>query len=211
MTILWDMTLAFGVRQPLQYWAIAGAAILMLDSTSIVVTAVTAVEVGAKVSKWNDVGWTTLYADHGSSTGEDDTGVSDLTANADDSRRRKYGNIHSNDATGHKRPFFEDQTLPFNISDASTLVCLCLPRQIIRSMLTILQARCPVMGMAVLGHGRRDSWGSCMSVSGNAYLGLPLALFTGCIPLALETEKRSRQQPKHQAARKSDRRQRVDS
>lgn len=201
MTILWDMMLAFGVRQPPQYWAIAGAAILLLDSTSIAVTAVAAVEVGAKVSKWNDVGWMTLCADHGSSTGEDDTGVSNATTNADNSRRRKYGNFHGNDSTEYKGPFFEHQTLPLDISDASTLVCLCLPRPMIRSMLTVLQARCPAMDMAVL---ERGSWSPCLSVFGDAYSSLPLALFTGCIPLALETEERSRRQPKHQAIRKSD-------
>jgi hypothetical protein len=201
MTLLWDMMLAFDVGQPPWCWAIAGAAILMLDSTSIVVTAVAAVEVGAKVSKWNDVGWIMLCADHSSSPGEDDTGVSDLAANVDDSRRRKYGNFHGNDSTGYKGPFFDDQTLPFDISDASTLVCLCLARQIIGSMLTVLQARCLAMDMAFLERGSRSS---CVSVFGDAYSSLPLVLFTGCISLALEAEKHRRQQPKHQGTKESD-------
>lgn len=53
MTILWDMMLAFGVRHSPQYWAVAGTVILLLDSASVVVAAVAAVEVGAKVSQWS--------------------------------------------------------------------------------------------------------------------------------------------------------------
>lgn len=173
MTILWDMWLTFGVLRPLWNWGIAAAAVLTLDSASVVVTAV---QVGAKVSAWNDINRTTLCADHNFAT--EDTGISDLTANPNDACGRKYGTVHSNGTTRHRRPCTEHQALPFDISDASTLVCSCLPRQIIRFRLTTLQApRFPV-DMAILERRGPACWGSRMSVCANAYHSLPLALLT---------------------------------
>lgn len=103
LIIFWDMVLAFGIRQPLRYWRTAGVIILIMDSTSVVVTAA---EAGTMVNTWNDVGRRRLYADDKLTT-EADTGIPDLTTNAGNSRRRRHSNVYGNGSAKYRGSFFE--------------------------------------------------------------------------------------------------------
>lgn len=74
-----------------------------------------------------------------------------------------------------------------------------LPRQIVRSVLISPQAHRSSMDMAFLEHRGQEHWWFRMPVSPNAYLGIPLALFTGRTLRALETKGISRQRSEREA------------